>query len=111
MACALASVRACDSGDICARNASNFLAIDQPFLSKLCQVVVVESVGDGDVHVVPTINAHDAGVLRDGRNQPVSVALDVENDATVTENAGIAKLRLDIGRGISSNSGLMRSPY
>jgi hypothetical protein len=33
------------------------LAIDQPFLTKLCQVFVVESVGDGDVHVVPTVIA------------------------------------------------------
>jgi hypothetical protein len=54
---------------------------------------------------------NDAGVVRDGRNQPVPVALDVEDDATVTENAGIAKLRLDTGRGFSSNRGLMRWPY
>jgi hypothetical protein len=29
---------------------------------------------------------NDAGVVRDGRNQPVSVALNVEDDATVSEN-------------------------
>ena len=33
------------------RNSENFLAIDQPFLSKLFQVFIIESVGDGNVYV------------------------------------------------------------
>jgi hypothetical protein len=39
------------------RSCTNFLAIDQPFLSKLLQVFVVELVSDGNMGVVPPIVA------------------------------------------------------
>ena len=69
MACALASDRACDVGDIRERNSENFLAIDQPFLSKLIQVNVIDPVRNRDIYLVPPIIA---GLVAANRGNTVS---------------------------------------
>jgi hypothetical protein len=40
-----------------ARNSENFLVIAQPFLSKLSQVILIETVGQWDMHFVSPIVA------------------------------------------------------
>jgi hypothetical protein len=40
-----------------ARNAENFLVIAQPFLSKLSQVILIETIGQWDMNLVPPIVA------------------------------------------------------
>lgn len=52
MARAAVSARRCASDDIFARSSENFLAIEQPFLSKLFQVFVVQALRAVDAAAV-----------------------------------------------------------
>jgi hypothetical protein len=54
------------------RKTENLLAIDQPFLSKLLQMFVVESVRDWDVYVIPpVVSSLVAPDQQDGRTPRV----------------------------------------